>query len=69
MSLEPVLLASVTQALKNLRYGTIQLVVHDGRVVRLERIERIQLTQPTGPPGGSSDTLANLPEPRAPRRT
>ncbi len=69
MSLEPALLASVTHALKDLRYGTIQLVVHDGRVVRLERIERIHVIQPTGPAGGSSDTLANLPEQRVPRRT
>lgn len=69
MSLDPVLLANVTQALDNLRYGTIQLVIHDGRVVRLERIERIQMTQPTGPAGGSSQTMAELPEPRVPRRT
>jgi len=31
-------------ALRNLRYGSIQMVVHDGNVVRIERIERIRLT-------------------------
>ncbi len=33
-------------ALRNLRYGTIQLVVHDANVVRIERIERIRLSAP-----------------------
>lgn len=31
------------QALHNLRYGTVQLVVHDAQVVRIERTERIRL--------------------------
>ena len=38
---------SLTQALRGLRYGTIQLVVHDARIVRIERIERIRLTDPS----------------------
>ncbi len=32
------------QALRGLRYGTVQLVVHDAQIVRIERIERIRLT-------------------------
>ena len=35
-------------ALRELRYGSIQLVVHDGQIVRIERIERIRLTDPSG---------------------
>ena len=35
------------QALRNLRYGTVQLVVHDAQVVRIERTERIRLTDTT----------------------
>ena len=31
------------QALRHLRYGTVQLVVHDAQVVRIERTERIRL--------------------------
>ena len=37
------LTTSLAQALRGLRYGTIQLVVHDARIVRIERIERIRL--------------------------
>ena len=49
MSLPPASLpASLTrrleQVLRGLRYGTIQLVVHEAQVVRIERLERIRLT-------------------------
>ena len=30
--------------LKGLRYGSVHLIVHDGKVVRMERVERIRLT-------------------------
>ena len=33
-------------ALHNLRYGTVQLIVHDAQVVRIERVERIRLPSP-----------------------
>ena len=33
-------LASVAEALGRLRYGAIQLVVHDGRLVQIEVTER-----------------------------
>ena len=31
------------QALRGLDYGSLQLVIHEGQVVRIERIERIRL--------------------------
>ena len=37
----------VEHALQGLAYGSIQLIVHDSRVVRIERIERIKLTEPS----------------------
>jgi hypothetical protein len=36
----------VEQALRGLQYGTVQMTVHDGEVVRIERIERIRLHEP-----------------------
>ena len=36
----------IETALAGLRYGSIQLIVHEARVVRLERVEKIQLTDP-----------------------
>lgn len=55
------LMQQLAQALHGLTYGSIQLVVHDSQVVRIERIERVRLSvsaqaqtenkvrQPTGP--------------------
>ncbi len=56
---EPVeLVSAIRKALKDLRYGTVQLIVHDGQLVRIERTERIRLsseelaqTKPAGNPG------------------
>ena len=63
--LSPTMTRQLEAALRGLRYGSIQLVVHDAQVVRIERIERIRLTdtpeaatitgsgQPTTPDGGA----------------
>lgn len=42
--LSPTLAKQVEQALCGLRYGSIQLIVHDAQIVRIERLERIRLT-------------------------
>ena len=39
---------AIEDALKTLRYGAIQLIVHEGQIVRIERIERIRLTDSSG---------------------
>jgi len=36
LPLSPVLLQELRQALRSIRYGAIELVIHDGRVVQLE---------------------------------
>ena len=51
---EPALMPTLQEALKNLRHGHIQIVVHEGEIVRIERVERIHLPKPTGEPGGHS---------------
>ena len=38
------ILRKLEQALQGLAYGSIQLVVHDSQIVRVERLERIRLT-------------------------
>jgi hypothetical protein len=42
LPLPPVLLHELGEALKAIRYGTIELVIHDGRVVQLERREKVR---------------------------
>jgi hypothetical protein len=42
--IDPVLLREIAAALRNLRFGSVELVVHDGRVVQLERHEKVRIT-------------------------
>ena len=37
----------IAQALRGLEHGSIQLVVHDSQIVRIERVERVRLTVST----------------------
>jgi hypothetical protein len=43
LPLPPALLRELRQALGTIRYGTIELVIHDGRVVQLERREKVRV--------------------------
>jgi hypothetical protein len=43
--LAPLLLQELVEALRTIRYGTIELVIHDGRVVQLERREKVRFEQ------------------------
>jgi hypothetical protein len=42
LPLSPALLQELCQALRSIRYGTIELVIHNGRVVQLERREKVR---------------------------
>jgi hypothetical protein len=44
-ALDPSLLREIAAALRGLRYGTVELVVHDARVVQLERRERVRFDE------------------------
>ena len=47
---EPEWLALVRAKVQGLRYGVVQLVVHDGRVTQIERTEKTRLSsQPDAP--------------------
>jgi hypothetical protein len=40
---QPDLGPTVLRALRGLRFGSVEIVVHDGRVVQIERRERVRL--------------------------
>jgi len=42
--LSPLLQEQLHAALQGLAYGSIQLIIHEGKIVRIERNERIRLT-------------------------
>jgi hypothetical protein len=41
-ALPPALARELLEALRSIRYGAIELVIHDGRVVQLERREKVR---------------------------
>jgi len=42
--LTPPLLKRLETALRQLEFGSVHLVIHEGKIVRIERNERIRLT-------------------------
>ena len=40
--LESALNQQITHALRNLRYGSVEIIVHDGRIVQIERREKLR---------------------------
>lgn len=45
---EPEWLALVRAQVRGLRYGVVQVVVHDGRVTQIERTEKVRLPSDRG---------------------
>lgn len=43
------LLREIHAALRDLRYGSVEITVHDSRVVQIERKEKYRLTEPRRP--------------------
>jgi hypothetical protein len=52
---QPEWLRVVQQKVESLRYGVVQLIVHDGRVTQIERTEKTRLPDP----GGARETPAH----------
>jgi hypothetical protein len=38
----------VAEQVESLRFGVVQIVVHDGRVVQIEKTEKVRLDKPEG---------------------
>lgn len=46
------ILQEVARAIRSIRYGTIQLVIHDARVVQIEKTEKVRLDKANQTAGG-----------------
>lgn len=44
--LPPEVLDRIIESLRGLRYGSLEIVVHDGRVVQVERREKLRFGKP-----------------------
>jgi hypothetical protein len=54
--LAPELLRQIAQAVSSLRYGTVQITVHNARVVQIDKVERMRFTPPADLSRGRADT-------------
>jgi hypothetical protein len=43
---DPKWLELVVQNVKSLRYGVVEIIVHDSRVLQIEKTERVRLDKP-----------------------
>lgn len=46
--LESAATAAILDAVRSLRFGSVEIVVHDGRVVAIERREKVRLDKDLG---------------------
>ena len=67
--LTPPLVDRLEAALRHLEFGAVHLVIHEGKVVRIERIERVRLTesseaspQPSGRPTAPPEARRHVQE-------
>jgi len=47
--LSPELLDQIGRAISSLRYGTVQITVHDARVVQIDKVERVRVAPAPSP--------------------
>ena len=47
-SVEQRTLASILDAVHQIRYGSVEIVIHDGRIVAIERREKVRLDKDLG---------------------
>ena len=47
-SLEQRTLASILDAVRQIRYGSVEIVIHDGRIVAIEKREKVRLDKDLG---------------------
>ena len=54
----------ILQAVRSLDYGSVEVVVHDSKVVQIERREKLRFNQPAPPDAMNSTRKASSRRPR-----
>jgi hypothetical protein len=54
--LAPEVLREIARAVSSLRYGTVQVTVHNARVVQIDKLERVRVAPPADLTRGRADT-------------
>lgn len=54
------LFAQITEAIQAIRYGCVQITIHDSRIVQIEKVEKIRVsTEADLNPGGKCKQLGS----------
>jgi hypothetical protein len=56
MSVAPAVLRQIEEAVRSLRYGTVQITVHNARVVQIDKVERVRIDPAAADPASGRDT-------------
>lgn len=56
MDLDQALLQQIARAVNSLRYGTVQITIHNARVVQIDKLERVRVAPPADLTRGRADT-------------
>lgn len=46
--LNEAVMTALSEALRGVRYGTVTIIIQDGRIIQIDRTERRRLTSPAG---------------------
>ncbi len=60
--LSPDIVSRITEAVAGIRYGTVQIVIHDSQVVQIEKAEKIRLHVSPARTDRTSGGAERLPE-------
>lgn len=42
-AVETIIYEQILASIRNIRYGSVEIVIHDGRIVQIERKEKVRL--------------------------
>ena len=59
----------VRQHVESLRFGTVEIIVHDSRVIQIEKTERVRLGKSGTPPTGDTVRIEFNAENRSPKKS
>jgi hypothetical protein len=61
-AVSPELLQQIGDAIRSMRYGTVQVTVHNARVVQIDKIERVRFTPATDLTRGPQASTPPIPD-------
>lgn len=53
------LLAQIAEAIRAIRFGSVQIMIHDGRVVQIEKAERLRVVETDLTSGGACEPVGS----------